>query len=138
MGRKDIYHNAVREALIKEGWTIVGEQVVLNAGSRKLFVDLSADLIVAEKAKKKIAVEIKSFLNPSEISDFQLALGQFNLYKVALAEQEPERVLYLAVPYWTYTEFFEEAFVQKILRVYQVQLILFDPQQIEIIQWINT
>jgi hypothetical protein len=112
--------------------------MLLNAGKRKLFVDLSADLIVAEKADKKIAVEIKSFLNPSEISDFQEALGQFNLYKVALAEQEPDRVLYLAIPEWAYSELFEDVFMQKILKIYEIQLILFDPSNVKNLQWINT
>ncbi len=137
MSKKDFYHDLVKEALIKAGWTIVKEQMLLNAGKRKLFVDLSADLIIAEKADKKIAVEIKSFLNPSEISDFQEALGQFNLYKVALAEQEPDRVLYLAIPEWAYTELFEDVFMQKILKVYEIQLILFDTQNIENLKWIN-
>lgn len=137
MSRKDIYHDIVKEALIKQGWTINREQLALRAGKRKLYVDLAADLIVAEKAEEKIAVEIKSFLNPSEISDFQEALGQFNMYKIALADQDKERILYLAVPDWTYAEFFEDVFVQKILTVYEVRLILFDPQQKEIVSWIN-
>ncbi len=92
---------------------------------------------MAEKAEEKIAVEIKSFLNPSEISDFQEALGQFNIYKVALAEQDPDRTLYLAAPDWTYAEFFEDIFVEKIREIYQVQLILLDPKTSEITAWKN-
>jgi XisH protein len=137
MSKRDLYHEIVKDALIKAGWVIVKEQVLLNAGKRKMFVDLTANLIIAEKSTQKIAVEIKSFLNPSEITDFQEALGQYNLYKVALAEQEPDRILYLAVPEWTYDELFEDSFMQKILKIYSVNLILFDPENNENLQWIN-
>jgi hypothetical protein len=137
MSKRDLYHEIVKDALIKTGWVIVKEQVLLNAGKRKMFVDLTANLIIAEKSTQKIAVEIKSFLNPSEITDFQEALGQYNLYKVALEEQEPDRILYLAVPEWTYDELFEDTFMQKILKIYSVNLILFDPENNKNLQWIN-
>ena len=41
-------------------------------------IDLGAErLIGAEKLGKKIAVEVKSFLSASALSDFHTALGQF-------------------------------------------------------------
>jgi hypothetical protein len=44
-------------------------------------VDLAAErLIAADRDGEKIAVEIKSFLNPSAIADFHQALGQFLSY----------------------------------------------------------
>ena len=43
----------------------------------KLEIDLAAEkVLAAQKAGKKIAVEIKSFLNTSVITDFHAALGQ--------------------------------------------------------------
>jgi hypothetical protein len=52
-------------------------------------------VIVAEKAGRKIAVEIKSFIGSSTLSEFHLALGQFLNYRYALEDIEPDRVLYL-------------------------------------------
>jgi len=70
-------------------------------------IDLGAEkLVVAEKDGEKIAVEIKSFLGPSVISDFHVALGQFLNYRLALEAQGSARKLYLAVPEETYTTFF--------------------------------
>lgn len=41
-------------------------------------IDLGAEkIIAAEKGNEKIAIKIKSFLNPSAITDFYFALGQF-------------------------------------------------------------
>jgi len=37
---KDIYHNNVRTALEKDGWTITDDPLTLQFGSRGVFVDL--------------------------------------------------------------------------------------------------
>ncbi len=70
MSAKDIFHDNCKNALIKDGWTITDDPLSLKIGERDLFVDLGAEkLLVAEKADKKIAVEIKSFVNRSEMRD---------------------------------------------------------------------
>jgi hypothetical protein len=71
-------------------------------------IDLGAEkLLAAEKGGEKIAVEIKSFLNPSAITDFYSALGQYLCYHLALEATQPERVLYMAVPLDAYRTFFQ-------------------------------
>ena len=55
-------------------------------------------LLGAEKGNQRIAVEIKSFIGESDMQDLENALGQFILYRTVLAQRDPERVLYLAVP----------------------------------------
>lgn len=45
-------------------------------------------ILAAEKTGKKIAVEIKSFLGASEVTEFHLALGHLN-YRSALSLTEP-------------------------------------------------
>ncbi len=85
-----------------------------------IFIDLAAEkLIVADREGKKIAVEVKSFLSPSTISEFHTALGQFINYRYALADYEPERVLYLAVPVIIYEDFFTTPFIQSVIQHFQ-------------------
>jgi hypothetical protein len=50
--------------------------------------------IAAERNGQKIAVEVKSFIGTSTISEFHTALGQLINYRYALEVQEPQRVLY--------------------------------------------
>ena len=70
MPAKDIYHQIVKDALIKDGWTITDDPLKLTIGSRSLYVDLGASkLLAAQKEDQKIAVEIKSFLGASPIND---------------------------------------------------------------------
>ena len=101
-----------------------------------MYIDLGAEkVIAAEKEGGKIAVEIKSFLGPSTLTEFHLALGQFMNYRYALADTEPDRVLYLAVPLDIYEEFFTLAFIQSVLRRSQLHLLVYDVGTEEITQW---
>ena len=93
--------------------------------------------IAAQKDKQKIAVEIKSFLKSSAVTDFYSALGQFLSYRLALEEIEAERKLYLAIPLDTYQTFFKLTFAQKAIIKYQLNLIIYDSEKGGITQWIN-
>ncbi|WP_267923229.1 element excision factor XisH family protein [Nostoc mirabile] len=65
-------------------------------------IDLAAEnAIAAERDTEKIAVEIKSFIAGSDINEFHTALGQYLNYCLALEENQPERIVYLAVPHET-------------------------------------
>ncbi|MGB3507934.1 MAG: element excision factor XisH family protein [Microcoleaceae cyanobacterium] len=94
-------------------------------------------LLAAEKDGRKIAVEIKTFLKPSAISEFHTVLGQFLNYRFALNAEDPGRILYLVIPLEIYETFFARRFVQLITQEYQLKLIVFDPVNEEIIQWQN-
>jgi XisH protein len=138
MSRKDLFHQAVRNALEKDGWTITHDPLRLKVGTLRLQVDLGAEkLIAAQKGNQKIAVEIKSFLRASKITDFYQAFGQFIPYKVALKRIEPDRIIYLAIPDSTYQELFGEILIQDLLEEYPVKLIIYSPSKEEIQSWID-
>lgn len=98
---RDKYREQVRLALEKDGWTITDDPYQLLMGSRRTYIDLGAErlLIGAEKGKEKIAVEIKTFIGESDLQDFDQAVGQFLRYRAALQKEEPDRKLYLAMPF---------------------------------------
>lgn len=136
MSAKGIFHEAVKQALQKEEWTVTDDPLRFKFGNVNFQVDLGAErLLAAERAGKKIAVEIKSFLNPSAITDFYTALGQFLSYRLALKSVEPERNLYLAVPVDVYQTFFQFEFTQTAIQRYQVLIIVDDPANEVIVQW---
>jgi hypothetical protein len=137
MPARDIYHDTVRTALEKDGWTITDDPLRLTIGSRSVYVDLGAEkLFAAEKEGRKIAVEVKSFLSPSPVTDLEEALGQYILYSKILEEQEPERILYLAVSFEVFREIFSEEIGQLLLRKINWQIIVFNQEKEEVVQWI--
>ncbi len=104
----------------------------------KLEIDLAAEKVfAAEKDGQKIAVEVKSFVNPSNISDFHNALGQFLSYRLALQMTESNRILYLAVPFDIFNTFFQERFTQAAIVQYDLKILAYEPNTKEIIQWKN-
>lgn len=94
-------------------------------------------LLGAEKAGEKIAVEIKSFLNDSALADFHTALGQFLNYRLVLEELDPERTLYLAVPFTSYESFFQRELPKASVKRHQVKIIVYNPVREEIVKWID-
>ncbi|MBE9155837.1 XisH family protein [Nodosilinea sp. LEGE 06152] len=136
MPARDLFHDAVRIALEKDGWVITADPLVLTIGLRSVFVNLGAEkLIAAERGSEKIAVEIKSFLGPSPISDLEVAWGQFFLYARTLQRQEPDRMLYLAVNETVFQTVFAEEAGLLLLAEPGFHLLVFDPITEEIIQW---
>ena len=137
MPARDIYHNSVKNALIKDGWTITHDPLRLSWGGKDMYVDLGAErLLAAEKAGKQIAVEIKSFVGDSEMDDLEKAIGQYVVYRAVLVEREPQRDLYLAVPKDILRDIFEEPLGKLLLKNNLVQVIGFDPKAEVIIAWI--
>lgn len=137
MAAKDLFHNAVKVALEKEQW-VVTEPLKLEVGGTKLEIDLGAErLLAAERQGEKIAVEVKSFLGDSPLTDYHAALGQFLNYRLALEINDPDRILYLAVPAIVHQAFFQREFAQLSVERYQIKRIVYDPVQEVITQWIN-
>jgi len=136
MPAKDIYHNNVKNALIKDGWEITDDPLFLQSGGAEMYVDLGAEqVIVAEKSEKKIAVEVKSFIQESFISEFHLAIGQYINYRLALKNEEPERILYLAISLGVYQEDFAVPFIKAALKANRIKYLVFDIDKEVIVKW---
>ena len=134
----DQYHQSVRNALVKDGWTITADPLTLRVGADRVHIDLAAErLLVATKGTRKIAVEIKTFAGPSKIADLEDALGQYVLYRMALRRTEPDRELYLAVPQSIVVNQFQS---RELWRAFFTdengKLLGYDVKTEEIIQWI--
>ncbi|MFN4253952.1 MAG: element excision factor XisH family protein [Saprospiraceae bacterium] len=135
---RGIFHQNVREALEKDGWTITHDPLILQAGERKVRVDLGAErLIVAEKGAEKIAVEIKSFLDDSILTDFHRALGQSILYLFAIEKSKTDRVLFTAIPSDAFEELMSDEFYIELSRRENIRYLVFDPLKNVIVKWIK-
>ncbi|MEG4860133.1 XisH family protein [Microcoleus sp. K1-B6] len=136
---KDLFHNRVKIALQKDGWKITHDPYQLRYGVADVYIDLAAEeAIAAEKEGRKIAVEVKSFVGGSTISEFHTALGQFLNYRVAIeVSSEPERMLYLAVPTDIYQMFLRFEPAKTVIERYEIRLIIYNPTREAIDQWID-
>ncbi|NET74334.1 MAG: fatty-acid synthase [Sphaerospermopsis sp. SIO1G2] len=137
MPARDLFHQAVANALLKDGWEITDDPLRLIYGGRNLYVDLGAEQpLAAQKNNRKIAVEIKSFISESDIYDLQLSIGQYQMYRDILQESEPDRDLYLAVPSRAFDTVFQEPIGRLMIEKRDLYLIVFNGSEEEIVQWI--
>jgi hypothetical protein len=138
MPAKDIFHDSVKRGLEKQGWKITSDPLYLDFGGVEIYIDLAAEkLIAAEKEGKLIAVEVKSFIGGSTISEFHKAVGQFINYRTALSQKQPERQIYLAVPNTIYETFFKLELIKLVIKTQNITLIVYNPDKEEIEQWIK-
>lgn len=138
MPARDIFHEAVRAALEKDGWLITHDPLYLKHEGLKIAIDLgAAQLIAASKDTLQIAVEIKSFTASSVLYAFHEALGQFITYRRILRKKEPDRTLFLAVPLDVYEEFFSQPFGLETIAEENLKLLIFNPKTKAIVEWIN-
>ncbi|NOT59605.1 MAG: fatty-acid synthase [Acidobacteria bacterium] len=138
MAAKDLYHEQVKAALGKDGWTITADPLALDWDNRDVQIDLAAEkLLLAEKDARRIAIEVKSFLSSSLLQDLYAALDQFLLYRKALQNTEPERELFLAVREAVWQSLLNRTDSAALLHDYQVKLLIFDEQEEAITQWIS-
>ncbi|HIE02202.1 MAG TPA: hypothetical protein EYP59_18275 [Thiotrichaceae bacterium] len=139
MPAKDIYHQAVKNALIKAGWTITHDPYTISFGQTNVFVDLGAErVIAAEKENEKIAIEIKSFRNASDIHDLENAIGQYVFYRSLIKRLEPTRQLFLAVPKSVFISTLEEPIVRPVLEDLNIALMAFEPEEEVIVKWTSS
>ncbi len=138
MPKLDIIHNAVKNALVKDGWVITHDPYVIQYRRTTLYADLGADrAIAAQRNEQKLVVEVKSFISASKIQDLKEALGQYDIYRYLLEETAPERKWYISVSKVAYNNFFTQDVIQLILKKHQLPIIVVDIEAEEITQWIN-
>jgi hypothetical protein len=137
MPAKDIYHDNVKNALIKDGWTITHDPYTISVEGKDVFVDFGAErVLAAERQGEKIAVEGKSFRSPSELYDFEQAVGQYVFYHSLILRTQPERKLFLANSEAVFETTFKEPIVQPVLEDLNIALLVFNLQEEVIVQWI--
>lgn len=135
---KDAYHETVKRALEKDGWTITHDPFPIRYDDLRVYADLGAEKIFTELFESyKIVIEIKVLGGVSKIEDFEQALGQINLYRVLMAETKIERDIYLAVSDKVYEKFFQRKAIDLVVKEQKINLMVFNVEEERIIKWIK-
>ena len=137
MPPKDLYHDVVTRALQKLGWHITHEPFVLPWMRGELQVDIGAEQPDLP-SRTVIAIEVKNFTGANDVAELQRAIGQYLLYYTLLEEVDPERKLYLAIPFWAYDSFFlRNPASDRLIANSKLRLVIFDVSREEVVEWIE-
>lgn len=136
---KDLVHDAVRAALEKDGWIVTDDPLFIPYDEETdFFIDLAAEkVIIAKKGIEKIAVEVKSLVGKSTQTEFYHILGQFLFYRTALNKIEPDRTLYLTIPYDKWLMLSKQAIYDVIIQENHLRIIIVDTETATLKKWIR-
>ena len=138
MSAKDKFHDIVRLALVKDGWSVTDDPYIIQFDRVRLYADLGAERpLAAQRGSEKIVVEVKSFVGASKIQDLKEALGQYDIYRYLLEEVEPERKLFVAISSAVYDSFFSQELAQLVLKKHGLPVIVVDIESEVIERWIS-
>jgi len=133
MPAKDRYHDAVVRALVKNGWTITTEPMLVRFVERRLWIDIQA-----AKASEQlvIVVEVKGFESmPSPVDYLADAVGKYVIYLCALDYARLDARLYMVVPIVAYEGILNEEIGRRAIRKANIDIMVFDPEREEVIRW---
>ena len=138
MPQKDSFHNSVRNALEKDGWTVTHDPLTIRLEDVKFYVDLAAEKIIETGGEtRKVAIEVKVFGGLSFLNEFEKAVGQYLIYRQFLGELFPERILFLAVSNDVFEESFALPTIKAVVAKQEIKLLVFNPELEEITKWIE-
>jgi hypothetical protein len=138
MPRLDRIHNAVKNALINDGWKITHDPFTMRRGRVKLQADLAAEkMLAAEKDGEKIVVEIKSFMSKSQLRELEQAIGQYSLYREYLKILQAPYQIFLALSEDAYQSLLRLDDVGTVLQSLNIAIFTVDLEKEEVIRWIK-
>ena len=137
MPARDILHDAVLNALLKDGWTITDDPFTITYGIRYAYADLGAEkTLAAVKDNQKIVVEIESFVGLSKVRELECAMGQYLIYRSWLKRTRPEYQLFLALDSDAFQVLFIDVSGQVLIEDYELKFVIINAEREEITRWI--
>lgn len=140
MPARDSIHEAVVNALMKDGWQITDDPLFVEFGGRNFLIDLAASsdetaFVSLERDGVSIAVEIKSFSGRSPIQDLEHAVGQYVVYNLILEAVDPARILYLAVDQNAHEGMFDEPVGRLVRERLSLRMVIVNSLTEEVVEW---
>lgn len=138
MPRKDLIHEAVKNALIKDGWTITNDPYRIEYEDADVYADLRVERWESDvQIHRVLVIEIKEFSAASPLNRLEEALGQYQVYRSYLRQIAPEEEIFLAVDKASYEKHFSRISFQRIVNDYSIALLIVDIFREEVSQWIR-
>ena len=138
MPQRDMDHDLVKNALIKDGWSITHDPLRLEFGGIDFFIDLGAEqLIAAEKGMRKIAVEIKGCWWHFDGERVSYPPGSVYELPITFRQRSAGSCSVSCGPDNVFDDFFELPFGRLAIDGHRLKILVYDPENEEIAKWID-
>jgi hypothetical protein len=71
------------------------------------------------------------------VRDLQETVGQFVVYRALLSRSDPDRLLFLGVSERAHDSILSEPLGQLVTEEVRLRILVFDPEQREVVRWIS-
>ncbi len=129
MPRYDTCHDAVADALRREGWQVENEAP--RRFKRRI---VNFDLRASREGHRTF-IEVKCFPGRAIPDEQYVAVGQYLVYRTFLRLVQISDPVYLAIPSTIY-EKFDEVMLETLYE-HRIKLLIFDPTDRRRLQWIE-
>jgi hypothetical protein len=136
----DVCEPQIIRALENDGWHLVRKPLPIRTGERLLFADFTAQRVIGDDAEIEeiVIVEVKCFTNPEyDLQELYTTVGQYHVYRAALAFNGLKLPLYLAVPLSAYERLIEDEVVSFLFESTAINLLIVDIEKEEIVRWLS-
>jgi len=135
---KDLIHDAVSNALTNDDWEITDEPYRLDYKNFTLKPDLAVERFSEDGGTLvRLIIEVKSFVGDSFVRELQQAIGQYTMYRDAIAMNNLDYDLYLAISEQAFIAHFHKSGTQFAVEQYQLKLLVVDVAKEKIVGWIE-
>lgn len=132
----DDCHPQVVRALEKEGWHVEARPFQMKIQKRRIYIDLEATRQINGSKHHILLVEVKCFTGLHPTTELYQAVGQYLIYRAALAERNLVIPLFLFIPLTAYQQLFDVT-VQRVSSECRIKWMVVDLLNEEIVEWIG-
>jgi hypothetical protein len=127
----------VLSALQKAGWSIVHKPFVIRTNEHTVYADCMVERKENGQREQAIILEVKCFSNPqTDLSEFYTAVGQYQFYRAAVAANESNTPVYLAVPDIAYFRLVKDNAVKIAIEQVSMKMVVIDIVKEEVVRWV--
>jgi hypothetical protein len=128
----------VIRAFEKDGWEILEKPRVIRGDTTNVLADMSLRRVLGELVQEIIILEVKCFSDPkADLQEVYTAIGQYQVYRTGLLNNNEDLPLYLAVPLTAYRRFQNESMIASALRSMLIKIVVVDIEEENVELWIN-
>lgn len=125
-------------ALEKDGWRIQDKPYGIPTDDHVLLADFVLQQATAEQVTEILVMEVKCFTNPRyDVQELYTAVGQYQVYRIALDLNKVEYPLYLALPVEAYQRLVDDRVIAAVFQRLAIKLVIVNILTEEVVQWIN-
>ena len=138
MSALDACEPQILRALQKDNWAIVVKPFAIRTNKHTVYADCLLERKQNGQNEQVIILEVKCFSNPQvDLQEFYAAVGQYQFYRAAVAANQSNTAVFLAIPNQAYIRLTKDNAVNIAIKQGNIKLVVIDIVIEEVVEWLH-